>query len=73
MQESDEAIDKVWDLNRILEKALETLAILNVRFEKVREGLGEADAEFDRNSGRCRTHWKQGVSEVRRHRCTGGS
>ena len=42
-----EADDEVWDLNRKIEKPLDTWVILFVRFEKVRKGPGEIDLKFD--------------------------
>ena len=42
-----EANDKVWDVNRKTEKALDTLEILYVRFEVVSRDLGEVDQVFD--------------------------
>ena len=44
-----EANDKGWDLNRKTEKALDTMAILCARFDKVSRVLGEIDQQFDKD------------------------
>ena len=43
-----EANDKVWDRNQKTKRALETLAILQARFEQVNSDLAKVDKEFDR-------------------------
>ena len=43
-----EANDKAWDFLGKTEKALETLAILYARFEKVSRDLGAVDQKFDK-------------------------
>ena len=47
-----EANDKVWDLNRKTEKALETLALLYTRFEQINSDLDKVDKDFDKEFSR---------------------
>ena len=49
-----EANDKVWDMNRKTEQALDTFAILNTKFEQVTEDLGEVVEQFDKEFGELR-------------------
>ena len=43
-----EANDKVWDLNRELERALDSLALFYERFEQVNSDLAAADKKIDK-------------------------
>ena len=56
-----EANDKVWDSSRKTEKALDTLAILCARFEKVSRDFGgcRTKKSSTRSSWRCRMPWEK--------------
>ena len=64
-----EASDKVWDLNRKTERALDTLAILCERFEQVNSDVAKVDKEIDREFAQMQAEMErvreaQGLTEI---------
>ena len=58
-----EANDKVWNMNRKTEQALDTFAILNTKFEQVTDDLGEVVEQFDKEFGEMR--WRPWMANNR--------